>query len=166
MNVAAAGWSRKLGGVTTAELRLLAEAQVVLVRCQLAKWLRPQGQLIGLETAAAQATGGAVDRPAVPSARKHSPGIRSATGHSIGWAVTRAARYGVFRPQCLVRSMAIQRMLRRRGIADGNLHIGVRTQDGEFQAHAWIELDGMVIGDTRQHVSTFTKVTDHRLVEL
>src|SRR5690606_25498440 len=84
---------------------------------------------------------------------------------AVAWAVTRAASYGVFRPHCLVRSMAIQHMLRRRGIAAGGLRIGVRRRDGEFQAHAWFEIDGVVVGDSRQHVQTFPRVTDIRLVD-
>lgn len=151
MNVAVAGWSRKLSRLTASELRLLAEAQMVLTTCQLAKWWRPIGRLVGWNAAAPDHGGKKVDWAVV---------------QLVAWAVTRAARHGVFRPQCLVRSMAIQRMLRRRGIVRGSLHIGARTVDGAFQAHAWVELDGAVIGDSLQHVRTFTKVTDLRMVEL
>jgi len=61
--------------------------------------------------------------------------------------------------------MAIQRMLRRRGITASRINVGVRRRNGEFEAHAWIELDGVVIGDSRQHVQTFTRLPDLRLVE-
>lgn len=151
MNVAAAAWSRRLSRLTAAELRLLIEAQVVLAACQFAKWQRPIGRLIEWDAAEPANRGGNVDWQVV---------------QSVAWGVTRAARHGVFRPQCLVRSLAIQRMLRRRGILACSLNVGVRMQNGSFQAHAWVELEGAVIGDTRQHVSTFSKVTDLRLVEL
>jgi hypothetical protein len=143
------GWGWRLRRVTAGELGMIAEAQVVLLSCQLAKWRRPIGKLI--EWNAGGDGTGVNDWRAV---------------ERVAWAVTRAGRYGVFRPKCLVRSLAIQRMLRRRGIAASTLNIGVRMQDGSFQAHAWVELSGAVVGDTLQHVQTFAKVTDFRLVEL
>lgn len=151
MNVATGGWAWRLRRVTAQDLRMLLEAQLVLMSCQVAKWRRPIGGLIEWNAAAPAAGAASFDRGAVAS---------------VAWAVTRAARYGVFRPQCLVRSLAIQRMLRRRGVLTSALRLGVRKKDGSFQAHAWIELDGVVVGDTQQHVRTFEKVTDVRLVEL
>ncbi|MEX1184570.1 MAG: lasso peptide biosynthesis B2 protein [Gemmatimonadota bacterium] len=147
-------WGRRITGITARELGMLTEAQVVLLACQVARWLRPRGKLI-------EWSGRAVAR--VPA------GLDAAGASTVSlvcWSVTRAARYGVFRPQCLVRALALQRMLRRRGIMESSLHIGVRRQDGVFQAHAWVELNGAVLGDTRQHVRTFTRVSDLRLVEL
>ena len=151
MSVAMAGRSWALSRVTALELRLLAEAQLVLISCQLAKWQRPIGRLIAPDSKAAAGGTDGSDRE---------------MARSVAWAVTRAAKYGVFRPQCLVRSLAIQRMLRRRGVVTGSLNIGVRMQEGSFEAHAWVELDGAVVGDSLQHVQTFTKVTDLRMVEL
>ena len=137
--------------MTASELRLLAEAQIVLTACQMARWRRPIGRLVGWNGAAPTPGDSRVDWPLV---------------QSVAWAVTRAARHGVFRPQCLVQSMAIQRMLRRRGVMTSSLNIGARMVDGVFQAHAWVELGSVVIGDSLHHVRTFTKVTDLRLVEL
>lgn len=154
MNVAVASWGWRLRRVTGRDILLLAEAQLVLLRCQAAKWRRPVGQLIEWNAAEPPGAGAAMD------------GRTRDSAVAVAWAVTRAARYGVFRPQCLVRSLAIQRMLRSRGVDTGRLNIGVRMQDGSFQAHAWVELNGAVIGDTLKHVQTFTKVTDFRLVEL
>lgn len=154
MNVATADWSWRLRHTSVREVRLLVEAQLVLVQCQIAKWRRPTGQLIEWNA------GRSADAPAPFDGATRDSVV------SVAWAVTRAARYGVFRPQCLVRSLAIQRMLRRRGIVTGSLNVGVRMQNGSFEAHAWVELNGAVVGDTLQHVRTFTKVTDLRLVEL
>ncbi len=39
---------------------------------------------------------------------------------------------------CLSRSLALWLMLRSQGI-DARLHIGCRREDGQFQAHAWVE---------------------------
>ncbi len=152
MSSAVAGWTWRLRRLSVRELLLLAEAQRDLLACQLAKWRRPVGELLDWSGA-----------PDLPDANGR---IHYREVEAVAWAVTRAAAYGLFRPRCLVRSLAIQRMLRRRGVRAGSLAIGVRLRDGAFEAHAWVELDGAVIGDSHQHVQTFTRITDHRLVEL
>lgn len=152
MASAVSSWPARLRGLTLREIGLLLEAQYDLAACQVAKWRRPVGRLL--------------DWSNVTGEQEVQPAARLQTLRSIGWAVTRAASYGAFRPQCLVRSLAIQRMLRRRGIAGSTIRIGVRLRDGEFNAHAWVELGGLVIGDSRAHVESFTRITDHRLVEL
>ena len=151
MSVATAGRQGAGSRLTVHDLRLVAEAQLVLISCQLAKWRRPIGRLIAPDSTP---SGDETDR------------LDRQTARSVAWAVTRAARYGVFRPQCLVRSLAIQRMLRKRRVSTGSLNIGVRMHDGSFEAHAWVEVDGAVLGDDPRHVQTFTKVTDFRMVEL
>lgn len=145
-----AGWLWRLRRTTVADLRLIGEAQAALLGCQLAKWRRPVGRFV---------TG--APRPAPAGDARD---LRAAA--LVGWAVTRAARYGVFRPRCLVRSLAVQRMLRRRGIHSSELRIGVRMEGGALLAHAWVELDGVVIGDSLQHVRAFSPAPDLRLVEL
>lgn len=144
------GRLRRLLRANLAELILVAEAQVVLVRCQLAKAVQPVGSLVG-----ADVKGPEDGDPA---------SVRAAS--EVGWAVTRAARFGLFRPQCLVRSLAIQRMLKRRHIAGSQLRIGVRIADGRMVAHAWVELCGAVIGDSAQNVSSFTPAPNLRMVQL
>ena len=57
-------------------------------------------------------------------------------------AVERAGRY-VPGGTCLTQSLALARMLRRRGIA-AEVRVGVRTDDG-FHAHAWVEVNGVAI---------------------
>ncbi len=152
MGSAVASWQARLRGLSLTEIGLLLEAQRELLACQIAKWRRPVGELLDWNEVT-----GEQDVPTAPSVQA----LRS-----VGWAVTRAASYGVFRPKCLVRSLAIQRMLRRRGVAGSTIRIGVRLCNGEFNAHAWVEVGGLVIGDSRTHVDSFTRITDHRLVEL
>lgn len=142
---------RRLRHLTAAELILLIEAQVTLLTCQLARWRRPVGKLV---CAGPPSEPGSADAASRRSAQ------------AIGWAVSRAARYGCFRPQCLVRSLAVQRMLQRRGSGIGALRIGVRREHGGLVAHAWVELNGMVIGDDPEHIRTFTPAPDIRLVGL
>jgi len=60
-----------------------------------------------------------------------------------------AARNMFFRTNCLERSLALQWLLRRRGIAT-NLRIGARKESALFEAHAWIELDGVVLNDPEE----------------
>jgi|GEM_PF-500640 len=60
---------------------------------------------------------------------------------SCEWAVAAASRY-VPRSTCLSRSLALQTMLGRRGLA-AELRIGVsRDGAGPLDAHAWVELNG------------------------
>jgi hypothetical protein len=79
-------------------------------------------------------------------------------------AALRAARavrsvelHGPIHPNCLERSMTLWWMLRREGV-NGELRIGARKQDGNFEAHAWVELDGQVLNDgadVHQHYARF-----------
>jgi hypothetical protein len=144
------GWRWRVGRITPSETAFLVEAQVALLACQITKWSRPTGKLVRGATNATTDSG-LVD-------------VRTAL--LVGWAVKRTAEYGFFRPRCLVRALAIQRMLRRRGLSPGELRIGVRMQGGRLLAHAWVEVGGRVIGDVPQHVRTFATASDLRLVEL
>jgi hypothetical protein len=63
-----------------------------------------------------------------------------AEAERVGRAVARVARRLPWHPSCLRQALAVQRMLRRRGIA-GLLHLGV-TGVGESAAHAWVTVDG------------------------
>ncbi len=78
----------------------------------------------------------------------------------LALAVVRAARFGVFRPQCLVRSVALSQMLADRGIPGALVRVGVRRKNGEFSAHAWVELAGETLGDADDHVGSFVPMTN------
>lgn len=64
----------------------------------------------------------------------------------ISHLVELAARSGVYPANCLQRSLALWWMLRRRGI-QCELQFGTRKADGRFEAHAWIEVAGIVLND-------------------
>lgn len=75
--------------------------------------------------------------------------------------ITRAARsaelHGPGTPNCLERSLTLWWLLRRSGIA-GELHIGARKCESRFEAHAWVELAGVVLNDSadvHKHYSRF-----------
>jgi hypothetical protein len=57
-----------------------------------------------------------------------------------------AARHLFLRTNCLERSLALRWLLRRRGIVT-EFRIGARKELELFEAHAWIELDGVVLND-------------------
>jgi hypothetical protein len=57
-------------------------------------------------------------------------------------AVTAANLF--FHTSCLEQSLVLCRMLRRRGMNPG-LRIGARKESNHFEAHAWVELHGIVL---------------------
>ena len=58
------------------------------------------------------------------------------------------------RPNCLTRSVTLWWILRRRGI-DSALRLGVRTAAGRLEAHAWVELGGLVLNDAADIAQRF-----------
>lgn len=58
-----------------------------------------------------------------------------------------AARYCPGGASCLVRSLALLALLRRRGIA-AELRIGVGRTTPGLEAHAWVESGGVPLNDT------------------
>ena len=133
----------KLARLSPRDWRELFEAQWALVVAQSMLRTRPMGTL-----ATPASTGGDADPARLPEARR------------LALALVRAARFGVFRPQCLVRSLALSRMLTAHGIAGGLIRVGVRRKDGEFLAHAWVEFAGETLGDADEHVGSFVPLTN------
>lgn len=58
-------------------------------------------------------------------------------------------RYSFHEATCLPASLLLWWLLRRRGIA-ADLCIGARTLTGEFEAHAWVEFEGVVLNDDQE----------------
>jgi hypothetical protein len=61
--------------------------------------------------------------------------------------VSIAAAYSPIAASCLDRSLLLRILLQRQGI-DSSLFFGVRKDQGNFEAHAWVEIDGTVLNDT------------------
>jgi Transglutaminase-like superfamily len=57
-----------------------------------------------------------------------------------------AARNLFFSASCLEQSLVLWWLLRRLGIA-AELRIGARKEVGRFEAHAWVEVDSVVLND-------------------
>lgn len=58
-----------------------------------------------------------------------------------------AGRRGAVTATCLRQAMLLQWWLRRRGF-DAKLKLGARLQEGQFDAHAWVELEERALGQT------------------
>jgi len=71
-------------------------------------------------------------------------------------AIARAAEHGLITPTCLERAVALERLLRRNGVGGGRIRVGVRWEGGQFLAHAWVELGGVVLADSPTRVRSFT----------
>lgn len=56
-----------------------------------------------------------------------------------------AARHGLYKANCLHQALPLCWFLRRRG-SPAQLKIGVKPDLADFQAHAWVELDGVALG--------------------
>ena len=118
------------------EMRELAPAQLALLAAQCELWRRPVGRLV---------TADGVQAPTVPAAPR--PDVARRDAQRLAVAVRRAAAYGLFRPKCLARAIALHRMLERRGIRGSRVRVGVRRGRGTFAAHAWVELHGAALGE-------------------
>jgi hypothetical protein len=128
------------------DIRDIALAQLALLRAQVIQWTVAPGRLVDVET---------------PSFIYPSPSTKdSRKGMRLADAVDRAARYGVFRPQCLARALALSRMLDANGISGHRIRVGVRKVDDHFMAHAWVELGDMILGDPSVNTSIYTPLTD------
>ena len=78
---------------------------------------------------------------------------------SLARLVDAAARWNPVPATCLVRSMVLCRLLRRRGLA-ADLRIGVDNPDGGLSAHAWVEHGGVALaaaGRSRRDYTAFDK---------
>lgn len=138
----------KLASLSEGERRDLVRAQLALLRAQLAIWTRPHGRLIGPAR-------GPATLPDASASRR---------ARRLADAVSLVARHGVFRPNCLARSLALSRLLESEQVSGWHVRIGVRERTGRFEAHAWVELGTEVLADSTEHVASFEPLTDVRLV--
>lgn len=60
---------------------------------------------------------------------------------------------------CLQRSLLLVWLLRRRGLG-GRLRIGVRPEQGQLAAHAWVEVAGRAINDSPARCARFEVLDD------
>ena len=80
-------------------------------------------------------------------------GKTAPTARAVAIAASRGPVFGT----CLSRSLTLQWLLRWRQI-ESDLCIGVRRNEGNFQAHAWLEQAGSVINDHPRVQQQFTQL--------
>ncbi len=73
-------------------------------------------------------------------------------------SVAVAARHHLYLMKCLTRSLVLQTLLARRGIAS-DLVIGVRKEGERFGAHAWVEWRGRPVAETESVGQRFATLT-------
>jgi hypothetical protein len=134
---------RKLTSLRPQDVAWAAQAQSLLLITQLRLYTAPQGEFVALRACPSSAQ---TDPANLPRARL------------LASAVHRAASYGVFRPACLVRAVALCALLERKGIYGAQVRLGVNVTDGAFKAHAWVEYAGTILGDEPWHVRSFVPI--------
>lgn len=83
------------------------------------------------------------------------PAATADTAQRLARLVSIAANHGPYRATCLRQSLALWWLLRRRGIA-AELRIGVRKEQGELQAHAWVEHGGQALNDAQGVTASYS----------
>lgn len=140
---------RRLARLATLHRRLrrdewgdIARAQLAVVVAHVVVAVTPRGRLAR----------GDASRPAAADA---PPAGELARAHALARAVRRVARYGLTRPLCLVRSVALLRLLHAAGLQAAELRVGVRREGASLLAHAWVELGGVALDDDPSSVRGF-----------
>ena len=129
--------------LTTAGRDLLS-AELAIVAAQVSVWLRRTGDLVGC---------------ASPRPPLHHGEVGTRV-RGLVKALDRAARYGPVRPSCLVRAIALARLLEARGHPGAQVRVGVLRQGERMAAHAWVEYRGCIVGDHERHVSQYDELSD------
>jgi hypothetical protein len=123
---------RRFLALPAPERGLLLRAAILLSGVRLGLWLLPFQALRRFLARLAQ----------VPA---HGRGARSLSPGRIVWAVGAASRIVPGTGTCLVRALAAQVLLARRG-HPAQLRLGVaRNEKGRLEAHAWLETQGAIV---------------------
>ena len=138
----------KLKRLRVSEYLDLFPALWALLAARVVVWTRPIGSLVA------------------PRTEQNGPAV-VAGDEALRWsrAIHRAAAYGPYRAKCLVRSIALKRMLDAHGVRGARVCVGVRQSGGKFMAHAWVDLAGRVLGDEEAGVRAFEQLSDVHLVD-
>jgi hypothetical protein len=73
------------------------------------------------------------------------------------------AKRGLYQANCLHQSLALCRLLRRFNVP-AVLRVGARRDAKGFQAHAWVEVDGMILGQMEHGYTPFDSLRPHQAV--
>jgi hypothetical protein len=64
--------------------------------------------------------------------------------------VNSADRHGLVPSSCLAKSLTLWWLLDRQGI-ESHLRIGIRKENDKFEAHAWVEREGLALNEPDDH---------------
>lgn len=100
----------------------------------------------------------------------HHPAVNSDTTDRpvhLGKMINFVASKGLYRANCLCRSLVLLRLMRKEGLT-GDLKIGVPKDCGTgslsvLEAHAWVEYQGVVINDNADVTSNHAKFDFNQL---
>jgi hypothetical protein len=93
----------------------------------------------------------------IQRAQREHPATRElavAAAREYARVVEAGLRNHLLSSNCLSRSLVLQAILRRRGAA-ATLRLGVRKDGPALDAHAWVELGGAPLNDTRDVATRF-----------
>ena len=86
-----------------------------------------------------------------------APGVATAQIARTHTAVERARHCHLYPMTCLRRSLAWQWLLARRGVT-AELKLGARKENGQLQAHAWLEYQGRPLAEPEQVETRFARL--------
>ena|ERR1700738_2598783 len=87
--------------------------------------------------------------PLVPQQDSTDPRLAFEQTRLTARMVNAAGRHAWPASTCLEKSLALWWLLRRRGI-ESELRIGARKLDGKFEAHAWVEREGIALNEPQE----------------
>jgi hypothetical protein len=128
--------------LTRTEQRLFVRATLTVAAIRIALWVLPFRTLRRVLPRTARDAG-------------DGPGENIASIEKVAWAVGMAGGI-VPRVTCLSQALAVQVLLARQGYPT-TLTIGVaKSQDGQLEAHAWVEIEGRIVIGKLADLSRFT----------
>jgi hypothetical protein len=120
---------RKLSQLSKREVWVLARAAVLLPAVRLALHFITVSRLKDFGSLA-----------------NHDPRFPELPPQATARLVRIAAQRGLCRSKCLDKSLVLRWLLRRQGI-DARIVFGARKEDEQMEIHAWVEVDGVAIGE-------------------
>ena len=147
---------RRLARLSARDWLDIAEAQIELLVAKIIVATRRTGELVS--RAPLDPFGDSTPSATPASNRDPRP-------EQLALAIGRAAENGVFRPLCLVRAVALKRLLDRHGFDGSIVKIGVRLNRGRFAAHAWVAYNDQILGDQEWHVKSFDELDEISVME-
>lgn len=101
--------------------------------------------------AVAQSPVGALVQPGAPTLPASAESELGVADRQVaarwGAAVDRALRWTPGNSACVVRASALRNLVVARGLPRAMVRIGVRRSAAGFEAHAWVEQDGVAIAE-------------------